>query len=47
VFAPDGRYLGELKLNARLGTFAFGKDVMVAKLIDEDEVEYLSVWRMQ
>ena len=47
LFNSDGGYLGELRVPEKLGPYALGNGYLAARVTDEDEVEYVSVWRVR
>jgi hypothetical protein len=46
LFDPGGRYLGELRVPEKLRAFAIGSGLLAAKVLDEDEVEYVHIYRI-
>lgn len=47
IFDASSRYLGQLRVAERLGTFALGDGMLAAKVTDAEEVEYVGVWRVR
>ena len=47
IFDATGRYLGQLRVNEKLGAFAVDRGVLAARVVDADEVEYVGIWRVR
>ena len=47
LFDADGRYLGELRVPMRVGTYALGGGWLAGKVVDDDEVEFVQLWRVR
>jgi hypothetical protein len=47
LFDPAGKYLGELRVPEKIGPYALGSGLLAAKVTDENEVEFVSVWRVK
>jgi hypothetical protein len=46
LFDAAGKYLGELRVNARMGVFAISGGLLAAKVLDENDVEFVWVYRI-
>jgi hypothetical protein len=46
LFDPSGKYLGQLRVNARIGVYALSGGLLAAKVLDENEVEFVWVYRI-
>lgn len=46
VFAPDRRYLGEVRAPGRMRNFAIGQDLLAGVVYDADEAQYVQVCRI-
>jgi hypothetical protein len=46
IFDRDGRYTGELRVNQRLGRFVVGTSFIAAVTFDENEAQYVVVFRI-
>jgi sugar lactone lactonase YvrE len=46
VFAPEGEWLGSVRLPARFKTFEIGEDYVLGKQLDELDVEHVQLLRL-
>lgn len=47
IFDAAGRYTGEVSVAAHVGPFAVRDGILAGRVRDEDEVEYVAVWRVR
>ena len=47
IFDAAARYIGEVRVPMRIGAYAIHNGMLAGKVTDEDEVEFVQVWRVR
>jgi hypothetical protein len=47
LFDASGRFSGEVRVPMRIGTYAIHNGYLAGKITDDDEVEFVQVWRVR